>query len=160
MVEAVNSFGSGVAGLSALPTCPIHPCLPILLLTHSSLVSSLSPRFWGLLAPHAQVLGAFLVSRRFSSSPPRVAEHPRTANCVLPVVCASIDKNGAVFPHAGPPLSVPFLVGSDCLTTHRYSSVWGAHEELRAILLHPRLTVKGHSRFGCLTGYLGRFTRL
>ena len=66
---------------------------------------------------------------------------------VLPAVCASTDKNGAVFPHAGPPLSVPFLAGSDCFTTHMYSFVWGAQGELRAVLLHPRLTVKVHSCF-------------
>ena len=76
---------------------------------------------------------------------------------VLPIVCASTDKNGAVFPHAEPPLSVPFFSGSDCLTTHMYSSVWGAHGELRAVLLHPRLAVKGHSRFWLSHRLFGSF---
>ena len=104
--------------------------------------------------------GAFLVSRRFSSSPPRVAEHPRTAIRVLPVSGASTGKNGFVFPHAGPPLSVLFLAGSDCLPTHKHSSVWGAHSELRAVLLHPRLTVKGHSRFWLSHRLIGSFSLL
>ena len=79
---------------------------------------------------------------------------------VLPVVCASTDKNGVVLPHAGPPLSVIFLAGSDCLPTHKHSSVWGAHSELRAVLLHPRLTVKGHSRFWLSHKLIGSFSLL
>ena len=97
----------------------------------------LTHRFWGVFGSHAG----------FLPLPHELLSTHELQIRVLPVVCASTDKNGAVFPHAGPPLSVPFLAGSDCLTTHRYSSVWGAHGELRAVLLHPRLTVKGHSRF-------------
>ena len=147
MVEAVNAFGSGVAGLSVL--CPpahfTHVC-PFFSLTHSSLACSLYPRFW-----------LFISSRRLSSSPHKLLNTHELQNRVLPVVCASTDKNGAVFPHAGPPLSVLFLAGSDCLPTHRYSSVWGAHSELRAVLLHPRLTVKGHSRFWLSHRLIGSF---
>ena len=65
---------------------------------------------------------------------------------VLPVVCSPTGKNRAVFPHAGPPLSVLFLSGSNCFPTHRYSSVWGSHSELRAVRFHPRFPEKSHSR--------------
>ena len=119
-------------------------------------VHSLTTIF-GLLAPHAQVLGRFWVSRRFSSSPHELLSTHELQNRVFPVVCASTGKNGAVFLHAGPPLSVIFLAGSDCLPTRRYSSVWGAHSELRAVILHPRLTVKGHSRFWLSHRLVGSF---
>ena len=78
VVEAVNAFGSGVAGLSVLcpPSHSTHVC-PFFSLTQEI---GFNPRFC-CFSPHAQVLGGrFLVPRRFSSSPPRVAEHPRTAN--------------------------------------------------------------------------------
>ena len=54
-------------------------------------------------------------------------------------------------------MSVPFLAGSDWLPTPWYSSVWGAHREMRAVLLHPRLTVKGHSRFWLSHRLIGSF---
>ena len=57
-------------------------------------------------------------------------------------------------------LSVIFLAGSDCLPTRRYSSVWGTHSELRAVLLHPRLSVKGHSRFWLSHKLIGLFSLL
>ena len=48
----------------------------------------------------------FIFSHR-SSSLNDCAEGSRTSNFrVLPIVCSSTDKNGAVFPHAGPPLFV------------------------------------------------------
>ena len=136
-LRAVIAFGSGVAGLSVLfpPSHSTHVFHSSPSRTHPWSVHS--HHDFGFVFSSRTGFGAFLVSRRFSSSPPRVAEHPRTANCVLPVVCASTDKNGAVFPHAGPPLSVLFLAGSDCLPTHKHSSIWGAHSELRAVLLHP-----------------------
>ena len=115
---------------------------------------------FGLLAPHAQVLGRFWSHAGFLPLPHELLSTHELQIHILPVVCAPTDKNGAIFPHVGPPLYVLFLAGSDCLPTHRYSSVWGAHSELRAVLLHPRLTGKGHSRFGCLTGYLGCLSRL
>ena len=109
MVEAVNAFGSGVAGLSVL--CPpahfTHVC----------------PLYW-----------LFISSRRPSSSPHELLNTHELQNCILPVVCASTDKNGAIFPHAGPPLSVLFLAGSDCLPTHRYCSVWVVFPIVRAVL--------------------------
>ena len=152
MVEAINSFGSGVAGLSVLcpPSHSTHVC-PFFSLTHSSLVSSLSPRFcFWILLTH-RFWGCFWSHASFLPLPHELLSTHELQICVLPVSGASTGKTGAVFPHAGPPLSVLFLAGSDCLPTHRYSSVCGAHRELRAVLLHPRLTVKGHSRFGCLT---------
>ena len=48
----------------------------------------------------------FILSPK-SSSLHDCAEGSRASNFhVLPVVCSSTDKNGVVFPHAGPPLSV------------------------------------------------------
>ena len=48
----------------------------------------------------------FILSRR-SSSLHDCAEGSCTSNFrILPVVCSSTDKNGALFPHVGPPLSV------------------------------------------------------
>ena len=96
-----------------------------------------STTIFGLFCSHAGVFGAFLDSRRFSSSPHELLSTHELQNRVLPVVCASMGKNGAVFLHAGPPLSVIFLAGSVCLPTRRYSSVWGAHSELRAVIFHP-----------------------
>ena len=107
----------------------------------------LTHRFWGRFWSHA----GFLPLPHELLSTHELQIH------VLPVSGASTGKNGAVFPHAGPPLSVLFLAGSDCLPTHRYSSVWGAHSELRAVLLHPRLTVKGHSRFWLSHRLFGSF---
>ena len=112
----------------------------------SSPPRTLYPRFW-----------LFISSRRYSSTLHELLSTQERQIRVLPVVCASTDKNRAAFPHAGPPLSVPFFAGSDCLPTHRYSSVWGAHSELRAVLLHPRLTVKGHSRFWLSHRLFGSF---
>ena len=158
MVEAVNAFGSGVAGLSVLfpHAHSTHVC-PFFSLTHSSLVSSLSPRFcFEILLTH-RFWGVFGSHAGFLPLPHELLSTHELQIHVLPAVCASTDKNGAVFPHAGPPLAVPFLAGSDCLTTHRYSSVWGAHGELRAVLLHPRLTVKGHSRFWLSHRLFGSF---
>ena len=119
----------GVAGLSVL--CPhahsTHVC-PFFSLMHSSLVSSLSPRFcfWILLTHRFR--GIFGSHAGFLPLPHELLSTHELQIRVLPAVCASTDKNGAVFPHTGPPLSVPFLAGSDCLTMHRYSSVW-AHME-------------------------------
>ena len=49
--------------MSTLPTCSLHPRWPFFSLTHSSLVSSLSPRFWVCwLLTHR--LWTILVSRR------------------------------------------------------------------------------------------------
>ena len=77
--------------LTHLPTPPTTPCLPCLFYSphvpvlcahrafspwpvhyshHDFGLFLLTHRFWG----------RFWVSHRFSSSPPRVAEHPRTAN--------------------------------------------------------------------------------
>ena len=100
-----------------------------------------------LFSPHAQVLGRFWSHAGFLPLPHELLSTHELQIHVLPVSGASTGKNGFVFPHAGPPLSVLFLTGSDCLPTHKHSSVWGAHSELRAVLLHPRLTVKGHLRF-------------
>ena len=132
-----------------------HVC-PFLSLTHSSLVSSLYHDFWSV-GFSCMGSGRFWVSRRFSSSPHELLSTHELQNRVLPVVCASTGKNGAVFLHAGPPLSVIFLAGSDCLPTRRYSSVWGAHSELRAVIFHPRVTVKGHSRFWLSHRLVGSF---
>ena len=115
----VIAFGSGVAGLSVL--CP-HPhsthdsrlARPVLffILMHSSLGSSLSPRFW-LFASHAEVLGAFLVSRRHFLGAPRVAEAP--THCNSRRCCCFVHpqaKSDFFSPHAGPLLL--------CILTH-----WG-----------------------------------
>ena len=139
-----------------MPTCPLHPRLPFFSLTHSSLVSSLSPRFWSVGSSRTG-FGRFWSHADFSSSLHELLSTHELQICVLPVSGASTGKNGAVFPHAGLPLSVPFIAGLDCLTTHMYSSVWGAHSELRAVLLHPRLTVKGHSRFWLSHRLFGSF---
>ena len=138
MVEAVNAFESGVAGLSVLcpPVHSTHVC-PFFSLTHSSLVSSLYHDFCFFFSSRTGFGGIFWSHADFSSSLQELLSTHELKIHVLPVVCASTDKNGAVFPHAGPPLSIPFLAGSDCLTTHMYSSVWGAHGELRDVLLHP-----------------------
>ena len=124
-VMVVNIFGSGVAGLS------IHAS------THTPPIVDFWMERKNDYHTHMWIL--------FFS--PRVDKHPRTANLRPSCCCAPTDKNRAVLPHAGPPLSVPFLAGSDCLPTHRYSSVWGTHSEMRDVLLHPHLTVKGHSHF-------------
>ena len=118
---AVNCFGSGVVGLS------VHAS------THTP------PSSW-LQNGRKNIHTLFTHAEIFLS--PRVAKHPRTAICILPVAFSSTDKNRAAFPHAGPPLSVPFFAGSDCLPTHRYSFVWGAHGELRAVRFHPRFSWK------------------
>ena len=139
------ALGSGVAGLSVLTHTHTPP-----LWTSLTQAIPLYPRF----------CCSFLEADIFFLPLHELLSTHELQIRVLPVSGASADKNGAVFPHAGPPLSVPFLVGSDCLTTHRYSSVWGAHEELRAILLHPRLTVKGHSRFWLSHRLVGSFSLL
>ena len=107
----------------------------------------LTHRFWGHFWSHAG----------FLPLPHELLSTHKLQIRVLSAVCASTDKNGVVFTHSGPPLSVPFLAGSDCLTTHMYSSVWGAHSELRAVLLHPCLTVKVHSRFWLSHRLFGSF---
>ena len=88
-----------------------HVC-PFFTLAHSSLVSSLSPRFW-LFASHAEVLGAFLVSRRHFLGAPRVAEAPMHCNS-RPYCCFVHPqaKSDLFSPHAGPLLL--------CILTH-----WG-----------------------------------
>ena len=87
MVEAVNAFGSGVAGLSVLfpPAHSTHVChsspsrtLPWSVHTHHD---------FGLLAPHAQALDDFGLTQAFSSSP-RVAKHSGTCNSRPPDCCA------------------------------------------------------------------------
>ena len=110
----------------------------------------LTHRFWGHFWPHAG----------FLPLPHELLSTHELQIRILPVSGASTGKNGFVFPHAGPPLSVLFLAGSDCLPTHRYSSVWGAHSELRAVLLHPRLTVRGHSHFWLSHRLIGSFSLL
>ena len=70
-------LGSGVAGLSVL--------------THTHTLPTIL---------------FFILSRRYFSLHD-CSEGSRTSNFrVLPVVCSSTDKNGVVFPHAGPLLSV------------------------------------------------------
>ena len=166
-------LGMGVAGLSFLSPMHTPPIVDFwmerknALFTHADFYSSPRVAKWGRLAirilpiavhPHAQVLGVFGLTQTFIFIfTPRVAKHPWTAIRVLPVACSSMDKNRAAFPHAGPPLSVPFFAGSDCLPTHWYSSIWGAHGELRAVLLHPWPTVKGHSRFWLSHRLFGSF---
>ena len=63
---------------------------------------------------------------------------------VLPVSGASTEKNGFVFPHAGPPLSVLFLAGSDCLLTHR---LIGSFPFMRRLKV---LTQKSGMSFPCI----------
>ena len=141
----------------SLTQFPTPPTLPILL-PHALFLGqfTLYHDFW-FVGFSCRGSGRFWVSRRFSSSPHELLSTHELQNRVFPVVCASTGKNGAVFLHAGPPLSVIFLAGSDCLPTRRYSSVWGAHSELRAVILHPRLTVKGHSRFWLSHRLVGSF---
>ena len=126
-----------VAGCQPYPIVHSTHVCPFFSLTHSSLVSSLSPRFLVLFSPHAQVLGRFWSHAGFLPLPHELLSTHELKIHVLPLSGASTGKNGFVFPHAGPPLSVIFLAGSDCLPTHKNSSVWGAHSELRAVLLHP-----------------------
>ena len=127
---AVIVFGCGVAGMSvlayALHSIRPHPSSRLFFLPTScknaqdlQFVSSPLP----FILTHRFL--AFLVSRRHFLGSTSLLNTHELQICVLPVLCASTDKNRAVFPHAGPPLSVPFLAGSDCLLTHRYSFVWG-----------------------------------
>ena len=151
----------GGRAVSSIPTSTLHPRLPILLPHALSLVSfTLSPRFWSMGSSRTGFGGRFWTHAGFLPLPHELLSTHELQICVLPVVCASTGKNGAVFLHAGPPLSVIFLAGSDCLPTRRYSSVWGAHSELRAVLLHPRLSVKGHSCFWLSHRLIGSFSLL
>ena len=138
-----------------MPTCPLHPRLPILI-PHAHIPGQFTLPQFGLILLTHRLGGGFGLRRTFSWVHELLSTHALKFR-VLAVDCSSTDKNGAAFPHAGPPLSVPFLAGSDCLTTHRYSSVWGAHGELRAVLLHPRLTMKGHSCFWLSHRLFGSF---
>ena len=122
VVEVVNAFGSGVAGLSALPTCSLHPRLPLFTLTHSSLVCSLTHHDFGSVgSSRTGFWGRFWSHADSSSSLHELLSTHDLQIRVLPVSGASTDKNGAAFPHAGPPLSVPFLAGSDCFLTQEFS---------------------------------------
>jgi len=94
---AVNCFGSGVAGLS------VHAS------THTPPIVD----FW------MERKNALFTHADFSSSLHELLNTHAMKFHVLPAVCSSTGKNGAVFPHAGPPLSVLFLTGSDCFLTHR-----------------------------------------
>ena len=80
MVEAVIAFGGGCGRtVSPLPTCPLHPRLPILL-PHALFPSQFTlTMILGLLAPHAQVLGDFGLTQAFSSSS-QVAKRSGTCN--------------------------------------------------------------------------------
>ena len=95
-------LGVGWQDYQSSPTCTLHPLLTSLWQEKPSRTLQ-------------------FVTSRFCCSSPRVAKHPvttilrppsrfstsRTSNFrVLPVVRSSTDKNRAVFPHAGPPLSV------------------------------------------------------
>ena len=127
----------GGRAVSSIPTSTLHPRLPILL-PHALFpgLFTHSPRFWVCWFLTHRFWTNLVSRRHFVPLHEFLSTHDLQIR-VLPVSGASTGKNGAVFPHAGPPLSVPFLAGSDCLTTHRYSSVWGTHGELRAVLLHP-----------------------
>ena len=96
VVEAVIIFGSGVVGLSVL--------------THTHTPPTVDFTMAGKTFTHSPIRNLtillFILSHK-SSSLHDCAEGSRTSNFhVLPVVCSSMDKNGVVFPHAGPPLSV------------------------------------------------------
>ena len=93
VVEAVNCFGSGVAGLSVLT----H--------THTPPQRSNSPWKEKPSRRHFSLLDC--------------AEGSRTSNLCPSCCCASTDKNGAVLPHAGLPLSVHSSRGLIVPLTHR-----------------------------------------
>ena len=104
VVEAVNAFGSGVAGLSVLcpPAHSTHVChsspsrtLPWSVHFHHDFVFGSSSRTgWG---------GGFGLRQTFSWLHELLSTHALKFH-VLAVDCSSTDKNGAVSPHAGPPL--------------------------------------------------------
>ena len=76
-----------VAGCQPLPTCPLHPRLPILL-PHALFPSQFTlTTILGLLAPHAQALGDFGLTQAFSSSS-RVVKLSGTCNLCPPDCCA------------------------------------------------------------------------
>ena len=150
-----------MAGLLVLcPHAHSTHVFPFFSLTHSSLVSSLYHDFWFCFSSRTGFGGVFGSHVGFLPLPHELLSTHELQIRVLPVSGASTGKNGAVFLHAGPPLSVIFLTGSDCLPTHKHSFVWGAHSELRAMLLHPQLTVKGHSRFWLSHRLIGSFSLL
>ena len=68
-----------VAGCQPYPLAHSTHIFPFFSLTHSSLASSLSPRFWVCWLPHAQALGDFGLTQAFYSSP-RVAKRSGTCN--------------------------------------------------------------------------------
>ena len=101
-VMAAGGWGSeclwewGGRTVSPLPTCPLHPCFPFFSLTHSSLVSSLSPRFcFWILLTH-RLGGGFGLRQTFSWLHELLSTHALKFR-VLAVDCSSTDKNGAVF---------------------------------------------------------------
>ena len=87
MVEAVNAFGSGMAGLSVLcpPSHSTHVFHSSFSCTHPWSVHT--HHDFGLLAPHAQALDDFGLTQAFSSSP-RVAKRSGTCNSCPPDCCA------------------------------------------------------------------------
>ena len=110
----------------SLTQLPTPPTLPILL-PHALFLGQFTlPRFWVCWLLTHRFWGRFGLTQVFFLSPHELLSTHELQIHVLPVSGASTGKNGAVFPHAGPPLSVPFIAGSDCLPMRMYSSVWGA----------------------------------
>ena len=126
-----------VAGCQPYPFFHSTHVFPFFTLTHSPWSVLTLTTIFGLLALTQGFLGHFWSHAGFLPLLHELLSTHELQIRVLPIVCASMDKNGAIFSHTGPPLSVLFLAGSDCLPTHKHSSVWGAHSELRAVLLHP-----------------------
>ena len=97
VVEAVNAFGSGVAGLSVLfpPAHSTHVC-------HSSPSRTLPwpvhshHDFFVLDPPHAQALGGFGLKQTFSWLHELLSTHALKFR-ILAVDCSSTDKNEDVF---------------------------------------------------------------
>ena len=111
-VMVVNCFGSGVAGLSVHASMHTPPLLTSLTQEISTLTTILSVFSSRIGSQH------FLVSRRHFSWLHKLLNTHALKFCVLLVVCSPTDKNGASFPHAGPPLLfIPHRVG--LFLTHR-----------------------------------------
>ena len=142
---AVNCFGSGVAELSV----------------HASMHTPPIVEFW------MERKNDYHTHMQIFFFSPRVAEHPRTTISHPPCCLFTHGQKRSYFSSRRTSIVVHSSQGRIVPHVPEFSWSSSCCSELRAVLFHPRLAVKGHSRFWLShrllvsrTDYLGRFSLL
>ena len=150
---AVNCLGMGVAGLSVHASTYTPPLLTSLTQEISTLPTILSD------SSHAQALGGFGLTQTFFLAP-RVAEHPRTEILHPPCCLFTHGQKRSYFSSHMTSIVVHSSQGRIVPHAQEFSWFSSCCSELRAMLFHPRLAVKGHSHFLAVSPTIGLMHRL